>query len=81
MSQEQRTARLTVLMDPDKKAVFERLCEIDDLTPSQLIRRMVREYIEQRSGQPWKPGERPEDFFARVGRVVPPPSEPVAQVR
>ena len=57
---EQRTARFTVLIDPDKKAVFERLCALDDVTPSQVIRRLIREYIEQRSGSAWQPGERPE---------------------
>ena len=62
MSREQRTARLTVLIDPDKKAVFEYLCALDDVTPSQVVRRLIREYIEQRSGRPWQPGERPEQF-------------------
>ena len=62
MPREQRTARLTVLIDPDKKAVFERLCTLDDVTPSQAIRRLIREFIEQRSGRAWKPGDRPEDF-------------------
>jgi hypothetical protein len=54
---EERTARLTVLIDPRKKAVFERLCEQEDLTSSQVIRRMIRAYIEQRLGRPWVPGE------------------------
>jgi hypothetical protein len=61
--QEQRTARLTVLIDPDKKAVFESLCEFDDVTPSQVIRRLIREFIEERSGRAWKPGDRPEQFL------------------
>jgi hypothetical protein len=60
MTREQRTARLTVLIDPDKKAVFERLCAIDDVTPSQVIRRLIREFIEKKTGRPWQPGERPE---------------------
>jgi len=50
---EERTARLTVLIDPRKKAVFEELCTAQDVTPSQVVRRMVREYIEQRLGRPW----------------------------
>lgn len=54
---EERTARLTILIDPRKKAVFERLCEQEDLTSSQVIRRMIRAYIEQRLGRPWVPGE------------------------
>lgn len=57
MSLEQRTARLTVLIDPSKKAVFERLCAQEDATPSQVVRRMIRSYIEQASGQPWVPDE------------------------
>ena len=60
MPREQRTARLTILVDPDKKAVFERLCALDDVTPSQVIRRLIRDFIEQRLGRPWQPGERPE---------------------
>jgi hypothetical protein len=66
MPTEQRTARLTVLIDPDKKAVFEYLCDHEDVTPSQVIRRMIREYIEQRTGRPWQPGQRPEHLPADV---------------
>jgi Ribbon-helix-helix protein len=54
---EERTARLTILIDPRKKAVFERLCAEEDLTPSQVVRRLIRSYIEQRLGRPWTPGE------------------------
>jgi Ribbon-helix-helix protein len=54
---EERTARLTILIDPRKKAVFERLCNQEDLTPSQVVRRMIRDYIEGRLGRPWSPGE------------------------
>ncbi|MGO9512068.1 MAG: CopG family transcriptional regulator [Steroidobacteraceae bacterium] len=54
---EERTARLTILIDPRKKAVFERLCAEEDLTPSQVVRRMIRGYIETRLGRPWTPGE------------------------
>lgn len=60
MTREQRTARLTVLIDPDKKATFEHLCMLEDLTPSQVVRRLIREFVEQRSGRPWQPGEGPE---------------------
>ncbi len=52
---EDRTARLTILIDPRKKAVFEKLCAQEDLTPSQVVRRMIRAYIEQRLGTPWSP--------------------------
>jgi len=54
---ENRTARLTILIDPQKKAVFEQLCIKDDQTPSQVVRRLIREYIEQRLGRPWIPGD------------------------
>jgi hypothetical protein len=56
MPPERRTARLTVLIDPRKKTAFERLCAADDLTPSQVIRRLIRSYIEERLGRPWLPG-------------------------
>ena len=55
---EERTARLTILIDPRKKAVLERLCAQQDLTPSQVVRRLIRDYIEQRLGRPWTPDER-----------------------
>lgn len=50
---EERTARLTLLIDPRKKAVFERLCLEEDSTPSQVVRRLIRAYIEERTGEPW----------------------------
>lgn len=52
-TQEERTARLTVLIDPRKKAAFERLCAAEDMTPSQVVRRMIREYVEARIGTTW----------------------------
>ena len=57
MKLEERTARLTILVDPRKKAVFEQVCASEDQTPSQVVRRLIREYIENRLGRPWKPGE------------------------
>lgn len=42
---ENRTARLTLLIDPEKKRVFEEICAANDLTPSQVVRRLVRQYI------------------------------------
>lgn len=56
MAVEDRTARLTVLIDPRKKAAFERLCAEEDATPSQVVRRLIRSYIETRTGAPWRPG-------------------------
>jgi hypothetical protein len=55
MATENRTARLTILVDPRKKAVFERLCAEEDQTPSQVVRRLIREYIEKRLGRRWLP--------------------------
>ncbi|WP_422016531.1 CopG family transcriptional regulator [Roseateles sp.] len=42
---EQKTARLTVLIDPDKKRAFETLCAEQDVTPSQVVRRLIRDYL------------------------------------
>jgi predicted transcriptional regulator len=42
---EQKTARLTVLIDPDKKKAFETLCAQQDQTPSQVVRRLIRDYL------------------------------------
>ena len=55
MAIEERTARLTVLIDPRKKELFERLCADEDSTPSQVVRRLIRRYFEERSGKPWTP--------------------------
>lgn len=51
---ENRTARLTLLIDPKKKAMFEKLCAQEDVTPSQKVRQFIREYIEARLGAEWK---------------------------
>ena len=51
---EQRTARLTLLIDPDKKKAFETLCAQEDVTPSQKIRQFIREYLEQKMGEDWQ---------------------------
>jgi hypothetical protein len=42
---ELKTARLTLLIDPAKKAAFEQLCAQQDLTPSQVVRQLIREYL------------------------------------
>jgi hypothetical protein len=55
MTPEQRTARLTILVDPRKKTAFMRLCAHEDATPSQVVRRLIRRYIEERTGRPWTP--------------------------
>ncbi len=42
---ELKTARLTVLIDPAKKKAFEALCARQDVTPSQVVRRLIRDYL------------------------------------
>ena len=69
MTLEDRTARLTILIDPRKKAFFERLCAEEDATPSQVVRRLIRRYIEERTGQPWVPP--PEEDQKQGARGVP----------
>jgi hypothetical protein len=44
---ELKTARLTLLIDPAKKAAFDRLCAQQDLTPSQVVRQLIRDYLAQ----------------------------------
>lgn len=44
---EQKTARLTVLIDPTKKDAFEQLCAAQDVTPSQVVRQLIREYLDK----------------------------------
>ena len=44
---EQKTARLTVLIDPTKKDAFEQLCASQDVTPSQVVRQLIREYLDK----------------------------------
>lgn len=51
---EKRTARLTFLVDPQKKSTFEKLCAEEDVTPSQKIRQFIRDYIEENLGPDWR---------------------------
>jgi antitoxin component of RelBE/YafQ-DinJ toxin-antitoxin module len=48
---EKRTARLTLLIDPQKKQIFEEICAGQDLTPSQVVRRLIRQYIIDNAGE------------------------------
>jgi antitoxin component of RelBE/YafQ-DinJ toxin-antitoxin module len=43
---ELKTARLTVLLDPTRKREFERVCHENDMTPSQVLRRLIRDYMD-----------------------------------
>jgi len=47
---EKRTARLTLLIDPQKKQIFEEICAAHDLTPSQVVRRLIRQFIIDNAG-------------------------------
>ena len=47
---ESRTARLTILVDPRKKKIFEEICARQDLTPSQVVRRLIRQYVIDNAG-------------------------------
>jgi hypothetical protein len=47
---ENRIARLTILIDPQKKKLFEEICTEQDLTASQVVRRLIREYILEHAG-------------------------------
>jgi hypothetical protein len=40
-------ARLTILIDPAKKKAFEDLCASQDLTSSQVVRRLIRQFLEK----------------------------------
>src|ERR1700733_3880451 len=46
-----KTARLTILVDPQKKKAFEKLCATQDLTPSQVIRQFLRDYLAEHGVQ------------------------------
>ena len=49
---ELKTARLTVLIDPAKKQAFEDLCRDQDMTPSQVVRKLIREFMERQQPSP-----------------------------
>ena len=65
MPVEERTARLTILVDPRKKEIFERLCAEEDANASQVLRRLMRDYIEAKTGRPWQPEEEPRQAPSR----------------
>ena len=47
---EKRTARLTILIDPRKKKIFEEICASQDVTSSQIVRKLIRQYIIEHAG-------------------------------
>ena len=62
---ELKTARLTLLIDPAKKEAFERLCSAQDLTPSQVVRQLIRDYLTQHGVSYVPSGSRPSQAAAR----------------
>ncbi len=53
---EDKPARLTVLIDAEKKKAFEALCASQDITASQVVRQLIREYLVKHGIEP--PGRR-----------------------
>jgi hypothetical protein len=49
---EDKPARLTVLIDADRKKAFDELCAAQDITASQVVRQLIREYL-QKHGVEW----------------------------
>lgn len=65
---ELKTARLTVLLDPAKKKAFEQLCAQLDVTPSQVVRQLIRDYLKQH-GVEWRPSGQAEEEDETDGRA------------
>lgn len=42
---EEKPARLTVLIDAEKKKAFEELCASQDITASQMVRQLIRDHL------------------------------------
>ena len=49
---EPKTARITILIDPQKKLALENLCAEQDVTPSQVVRRLIRDYVADNTAPP-----------------------------
>lgn len=64
---EMKTARLTVLIDPAKKKALETLCASQDVTPSQVVRKLIREYLAAH-GVDVQPGSDPAGALAGAAR-------------
>jgi hypothetical protein len=67
---ELKTARLTLLIDPAKKQALEALCARQDLTPSQVVRQLIRDYLAQHGVR-----------YVPSGTAVTAPSRPAARAR
>lgn len=55
---EDKPARLTVLIDAEKKKAFEDLCAAQDITASQVVRQLIRDYL-ARHGVEYRPQAAP----------------------
>jgi predicted transcriptional regulator len=44
---EEKPARLTVLIDAERKKAFDELCASQDITASQVVRQLIKEYLER----------------------------------
>jgi len=55
---EDKPARLTILIDAEKKRAFEDLCASQDITASQVVRQLIRDYLAQH-GVEYQPTVRP----------------------
>lgn len=62
---ENRTARMTILIDPRKKQIFEEICAQQDLNSSQVIRKLMRQYIIEHAGS----RELPEWLTGYAGKI------------
>lgn len=51
---EDKAARFTILIDAERKKAFDDLCAAQDVTSSQMIRQLIKEYLE-RHGVDYKP--------------------------
>ena len=49
---EEKPARLTVLIDAEKKKAFEALCASQDITASQVVRQLIRDYLARHAMEP-----------------------------
>lgn len=67
---ELKTARLTLLIDPAKKIAFEELCASLDLTPSQVVRQMIRDYLAARGVSYVPSGADPAQPAARPAKAA-----------
>jgi hypothetical protein len=57
---EEKPARLTVLIDAEKKDVFEALCAAQQITVSEVVRQLIRDYLRQHGVEytPTLPGKK-----------------------